>query len=122
MASPTPRILIADDDRAIRESLARALSLEGYDVVQASDGAAALAQIEAVSPDAVVLDLRDPWALDGWHTYRHHFAWRRAMQAMRSALEAADGVIMNVPGARTAAEALAPRRGKTGYGDRKSVV
>ncbi len=64
----------------------------------------------------VVLDLRDPWALDGWHTYRHHFAWRRAMQAMRSALEAADGVIMNVPGARTAAEALAPRRGKTGYG------
>jgi two-component system response regulator MprA len=54
------RILIADDDRAIRESLARALSLEGYDVVQASDGAAALAQIEAVSPDAVVLDVMMP--------------------------------------------------------------
>ena len=64
----------------------------------------------------VVLDLRDPWALDGWHTYRHHFAWRRSMQAMREALEAADGVVMNVPGARAAAEAVAPRRGRTDYG------
>ena len=54
------RILIADDDRAIREALARALSLEGYDVVQASDGAAALSQIEAMSPDAVVLDVMMP--------------------------------------------------------------
>jgi glycosyltransferase involved in cell wall biosynthesis len=64
----------------------------------------------------VVLDLRDPWALDGWHTYRHHFAWRRALHSMRESLEAADGVIMNVPGARTAAEAIAPRHGKAGYG------
>lgn len=64
----------------------------------------------------VVLDLRDPWALDGWHTYRHHFEWRRARDAMRDALEAADGVIMNVPHARIAAETLAPRRGKHPYG------
>jgi glycosyltransferase involved in cell wall biosynthesis len=64
----------------------------------------------------VVLDLRDPWALDGWHTYRHHFAWRRSLQAMRHALGAADGVVMNVPGARTAAESIAPRRGLTPYG------
>ena len=64
----------------------------------------------------VVLDLRDPWALDGWHTYRHHFAWRAAFHTMRSALESADGVIMNVPGARDAAQAIAPRRGKLEYG------
>jgi glycosyltransferase involved in cell wall biosynthesis len=64
----------------------------------------------------VVLDLRDPWALDGWHTYRHHFEWRRARDTMRTALESADGVIMNVPHARVAAEALAPRRGKHPYG------
>ncbi|MEY4118472.1 MAG: hypothetical protein RLZZ116_1800 [Planctomycetota bacterium] len=64
----------------------------------------------------VVLDLRDPWALDGWHTYRHHFEWRRARDTMRAALESADGVIMNVPHARVAAEALAPRRGKHPYG------
>ncbi|MEY3026215.1 MAG: hypothetical protein RLZZ238_1112 [Planctomycetota bacterium] len=64
----------------------------------------------------VVLDLRDPWALDGWHTYRHHFAWCRARDAMRDALESADGVVMNVPGARTAAQALAPRAGMHPYG------
>jgi len=64
----------------------------------------------------VVLDLRDPWALDGWHTYRHHFAWRRALRTMRAALAGADGVIMNVPGARTAAEVLEPRRGMHPYG------
>jgi ActR/RegA family two-component response regulator len=37
-----PRVLIADDDRAIRESLARALELEGYDTVTVADGIEAL--------------------------------------------------------------------------------
>lgn len=64
----------------------------------------------------VVLDLRDPWALDGWHTYRHRFAWRRAFDTMRRALGSADGVVMNVPGARAAAEAVEPRRGLHPYG------
>ncbi len=54
------RILIADDDRAIRESLSRALALEGYDVVQAADGAAALSQIESAQPDVAVLDVMMP--------------------------------------------------------------
>ncbi len=54
------RILIADDDRAIREALSRALTLEGYDVVQASDGAAALSMIETSQPDVAVLDVMMP--------------------------------------------------------------
>jgi two-component system, OmpR family, response regulator MprA len=54
------RILIADDDRAIREALTRALSLEGYDVVQAPDGAAALSLIETTQPDVAVLDVMMP--------------------------------------------------------------
>ena len=58
------RILIADDDRAIRESLSRALSLEGYDVVQAVDGAAALQSVESSQPDVAILDLMMP-NLDG---------------------------------------------------------
>ncbi|MEI2704400.1 MAG: response regulator transcription factor [Ilumatobacteraceae bacterium] len=53
-------VLIADDDRAIRQSLARALSLVGYSVVEASDGAAALSQIEAAKPDVAVLDVMMP--------------------------------------------------------------
>jgi len=54
------RILIADDDRAIREALSRALTLEGYEVVLAPDGAQALSLIESTKPDAAVLDVMMP--------------------------------------------------------------
>jgi two-component system response regulator MprA len=54
------RILLADDDRAIREALTRALTLEGYDVVQAPDGAAALSLVESSQPDVAVLDVMMP--------------------------------------------------------------
>lgn len=54
------RILLADDDRAIREALTRALTLEGYDVVQATDGAQALTLIESSKPDVAVLDVMMP--------------------------------------------------------------
>ncbi|MFT3851213.1 MAG: response regulator transcription factor [Ilumatobacteraceae bacterium] len=54
------RILLADDDRAIRESLSRALGLQGYEVVQAPDGAAALAIVEKAQPDAAILDVMMP--------------------------------------------------------------
>ena len=54
------RVLIADDDRAIREALTRALSLEGYDVVQAHDGNTALALIESAQPDVAILDVMMP--------------------------------------------------------------
>ncbi len=54
------RILLADDDRAIREALTRALTLEGYEVVQASDGAQALSLVESSQPDAAVLDVMMP--------------------------------------------------------------
>lgn len=53
-------ILIADDDRAIRAALSRALTLDGYQVVEAADGAAALQQVEAAKPDLAVLDVMMP--------------------------------------------------------------
>src|SRR3954466_1266475 len=53
-------VLVADDDRAVREALERALQLAGYDVELASDGDAALAAIAKRSPDAVVLDVMMP--------------------------------------------------------------
>jgi two-component system response regulator MprA len=58
------RVLVADDDKSIRESLVRALSLEGYTVTSASDGAKALEMIQAERPDVVVLDLMMP-VIDG---------------------------------------------------------
>jgi two-component system response regulator MprA len=54
------RVLIADDDRAIRESLARALELEGYEVVAVVDGVQALTRIRRDAFDALLLDVMMP--------------------------------------------------------------
>jgi two-component system response regulator MprA len=56
------RILVVDDDAAVRESLRRALRLEGYDVELAADGAEALERLEdnGDDPDLVVLDVLMP--------------------------------------------------------------
>ena len=57
-------MLVVDDDRALRDAITRALSLEGYRVVDARDGVEALSQVEQHRPDAVILDLGLP-TLDG---------------------------------------------------------
>ena len=58
------RILVVDDDRAVREALRRTLTLAGYEVQAAEDGEQALEQIARAVPDAVVLDLGMP-GIDG---------------------------------------------------------
>ncbi len=60
--SPTTgaTILVAEDDRAIRFSLACSLKADGYRVIEAGDGDEALARIEQDQPDAVLLDLKMP--------------------------------------------------------------
>jgi two-component system, NtrC family, response regulator HydG len=59
MAEPAT-LLIADDDPGLRESLERALTREGYRVVLASDGRAALERVQAGGVDLIVTDLRMP--------------------------------------------------------------
>jgi two-component system response regulator MprA len=54
------KVLVVDDDPAIRTSLSRALALEGYTVDTAVDGNAALSQVAGFAPDAIVLDLMMP--------------------------------------------------------------
>ena len=61
---PDTRILIAEDDRAVREALDRALRLEGYEVLEAPDGSQALAALERTRVDAIVLDILMPY-VDG---------------------------------------------------------
>ena len=63
------RILVVDDERAVRESLGRALELEGYNVEYAADGGEALYRLEAEQPDAVVLDVLMP-GIDGLEVAR----------------------------------------------------
>jgi two-component system, OmpR family, response regulator MprA len=54
------RLVFAEDDRAIREAVTRALMLEGHEVRAVADGQAALDAIAQDAPDAVVLDWMMP--------------------------------------------------------------
>src|ERR1700752_2462413 len=63
------RLLVVDDDRALREVLRRALTLAGYEVRLAQTGADALSQTTAVVPDAIVLDIGLP-DIDGLEVCR----------------------------------------------------
>jgi two-component system response regulator PrrA len=59
-----PKVLVVDDDPAIRTALERGLRLEGFDVECASDGRDALGCVSAAPPDVIVLDVTMP-ELDG---------------------------------------------------------
>ncbi|MET7761445.1 response regulator transcription factor [Streptomyces sp. NPDC005336] len=65
----TYTVLLAEDDRAIRQALERALTLEGYRVTAAPDGIEALAAIHREHPDVVVLDVMMP-GVDGLQVCR----------------------------------------------------
>ena len=64
------KILVVDDERAVRESLRRALELEGYQVELAEDGEGALERVASpAAPDAVILDVLMP-GIDGLEVCR----------------------------------------------------
>jgi two-component system response regulator MprA len=63
------RLLVVDDDRALRDVLRRALTLSGYEVRLAETGAEALAEVTAAIPDAMVLDVGLP-DIDGLEVCR----------------------------------------------------
>ncbi|MGV0624714.1 response regulator transcription factor [Mycolicibacter minnesotensis] len=63
------RVLVVDDDRAVRESLRRSLSFNGYAVSLATDGVEALEAISSERPDAMILDVMMP-RLDGLEVCR----------------------------------------------------
>ncbi|MGA5423829.1 response regulator transcription factor [Streptomyces lavendulocolor] len=64
MNTDADRILIVDDEPAVREALRRSLAFEGYGTDVAVDGADALARMDAYAPDLVVLDVQMP-RMDG---------------------------------------------------------
>ncbi|MEV0627123.1 response regulator transcription factor [Nonomuraea wenchangensis] len=62
--SEAARLLVVDDEPALREALQSSLEFEGYKVVTANDGLAALDELARASYDAVLLDVMMP-RLDG---------------------------------------------------------
>ena len=62
-------LLVVDDERSIREAVARALRANGYDVALAADGATALQSVNALRPQAIVLDVMMP-GVDGLEVCR----------------------------------------------------
>ncbi|MDY6049267.1 MAG: response regulator transcription factor [Corynebacterium sp.] len=63
------KILVADDEQAVRESLRRSLGFNGYDVTLAEDGQQAIDLIGEVQPDLVILDVMMP-KMDGLEVCR----------------------------------------------------
>ncbi len=66
-------ILVVDDDAQIRDSLAKVLRLEGYQVIVAADAQEARAQHDTAATDLVLLDLNltqpSGWDLFEWFTF-----------------------------------------------------
>ncbi|TYR15578.1 response regulator transcription factor [Corynebacterium urealyticum] len=63
------KILVVDDDPAVRESLRRSLIFNGYSIVLAADGGEALAKVQSERPDMAILDVMMP-KLDGLEVCR----------------------------------------------------
>ena len=74
-----PVVLVVDDDPSIRQLVADVLEIEGYTVVLAEDGFAALREVERSRPDCVVLDVMMP-GMDG----------HEVLQRLRAAEASAD--------------------------------
>jgi two-component system, OmpR family, response regulator MprA len=100
------RILVVDDDRAVRESLRRSLAFNGYQVDLAADGEEALKAVDARRPDAMVLDVMMP-RLDGLSVCRR---MREAGDALPIlVLTARDAVSDRVAGLDAGADDYLPK-------------
>jgi CheY-like chemotaxis protein len=100
--TPHPRILLVEDDCAIRQTVAELLEEEGYQVECAVNGADALTRLErSEAPSLILLDLTMP-VMDGWSF--------RAAQRRDPRLAAIPTVVLTAShtGDRRAADDLAP--------------
>ena len=61
MTAEAPRLLIVDDDLSTTQTFAQILTMEGYDVRTAATAESGLREVEALHPDAIILDLRMPF-------------------------------------------------------------
>lgn len=94
------KVLIVDDDDGFRESLSALLSLEGYEVQEAANGAEGLARMsKSPRPEVVLIDLMMP-VMDGWELVRamkKDPELARIPSAVVSAARAPDSIPETIP-------------------------
>lgn len=100
------RILVVDDEQAVRESLRRSLRFNGYEVLTANDGLEAVETVRAENPELVILDVMMP-NMDGLEVCRtlRSEGWDRPILV----LTARDGVSDRVAGLDAGADDYLPK-------------
>jgi two-component system cell cycle response regulator DivK len=83
-------VLIVEDQADLRQLYAQQLTMCGFDVIEAANGAEAVASTAAASPDVVLMDLSLP-VIDGWEATRRIKADERTAHIPIVALTAHDG-------------------------------
>jgi CheY-like chemotaxis protein len=68
MSDAVKKVLVVDDEEDAREFVRAVLEEEGYEVVEAADGAQCIEVARAEGPDAIILDVQMP-GRDGFHTF-----------------------------------------------------
>ncbi|MCS4490018.1 response regulator transcription factor [Corynebacterium sp. ES2794-CONJ1] len=100
------KILVVDDEQAVRESLRRSLSFNGYTVTTAKDGETAISMIDSEDPDLVILDVMMP-NMDGLEVCR--FLRGSGDDRPILVLTARDGVSDRVAGLDAGADDYLPK-------------
>jgi CheY-like chemotaxis protein len=85
-----PVVLIAEDQQELRELYAQQLSMSGFDVIEATNGAEAIDLSSARLPDVILMDLSMP-VVDGWEATKRLRADTRTAHIPVVALTAHDG-------------------------------
>ena len=85
-----PIVLIAEDERELRQLYAQQLTISGFDVIEAANGAEAIDLTSMRLPDVILMDLSMP-VLDGWEATRRLRANTRTAHIPVVALTAHDG-------------------------------
>ena len=100
------KLLVVDDEQAVRESLRRSLRFNGYEVLTANDGLEAVETVRAENPELLILDLMMP-NMDGLEVCRtlRSEGWDRPILV----LTARDGVSDRVSGLDAGADDYLPK-------------
>ena len=100
------RVLVVDDEPAVRHTLSQALGEEGHEALPAADGMQALAAARTWHPDVIVLDLMMP-AMNGWQFAETYYQEPGAHAPIVAVTAAGPGAIRAAEGLGAIAVVLA---------------